>query len=836
LTSDFVRAFEALTGHPPLPWQQSLYQDFAAGRFPDVVELPTGLGKTMVIVCWLVALAEAPDRVPRRLIYIVNRRTVVDQSTSVVERIRDHLDYAGLTDRLAALCALPHDKPLAISTLRGQFADNREWRRDPARPAVVIGTVDMIGSRLLFSGYGAGYRSRPLLAGFLGQDSLIVHDEAHLEPAFQHLIESIEREQRRSRDAKPVRVVALSATPRLSGGQVFTLTDADRAHEVVKERLHAVKELHLHRTDAKKPDSVLVQLALQHRDAGARVVVFANTVSAVTEISRQLESTGVSGNRITQLTGTMRGRERDLQLALGHPEGDPVFAEFMSPRRSISGTVYLVSTSAGEVGVDISADHMVSDITTFESMTQRLGRVNRYGKRRARVDVVIPATELEGADGERHVRTVELLESLSGDASPAAIGRLPAADRAAAYAEPPAILPATDMLFDAWSLTTLTGRLPGRPDVAEYLHGVSPRQDGPRTYVAWRREVEVLRGAVLARHDPEELLDDYPLKPHEYLSDRTDRVRAELEQLAKRAPELPVWIVEPHGDVLTMTLGDIAGLPFRALIGRFVLLPPSAGGLRNGFLDSGAPAAGDGSEDVADQYFDRSGQRRVRLFDVEESPPGMRLERRILLQSNDEDDDSPRAWLWYVRADAAEDPSSSFATAKQTLEAHTEATARAATAIAAQILDARTAEAVRLAALAHDQGKRRDLWQRGIGNHNPSEILAKSDSGAATLRHGYRHELGSLAEINADRQFPDDDDAPVRELVLHLVAAHHGRARPGFQPSEQFDPERTAETIRAICSTVPERFGRLQQEYGRWGLAYLESILRAADYIASEDV
>lgn len=46
------------------------------------------------------------------------------------------------------------DRSLPISTLRGQFVDNRDWLADPAAPAIVVGTVDMIGSRLLFMGYG----------------------------------------------------------------------------------------------------------------------------------------------------------------------------------------------------------------------------------------------------------------------------------------------------------------------------------------------------------------------------------------------------------------------------------------------------------------------------------------------------------------------------------------------------------------------------------------------------------------------------------------------------------------------------------------------------------
>jgi CRISPR-associated endonuclease/helicase Cas3 len=65
---------------------------------------------------------------------------------------------------------------------------------------------------------------------------------------------------------------------------------------------------------------------------------------------------------------------------------DGVFARFLPPSNRpegislAQGTVYLVCTSAGEVGVNISGDHLVCDRTTFESMAQRFGRVNRFGE------------------------------------------------------------------------------------------------------------------------------------------------------------------------------------------------------------------------------------------------------------------------------------------------------------------------------------------------------------------------------------------------------------------------------------------------------------------------
>ncbi len=859
---NFVALFNALTGADPFPWQQDLFDRFENGELPALADLPTGLGKTSVVTIWLIALLTHPGKVPRRLVYVVNRRTVVDQTTAEVERLRVRLgQMPDLLASLTKLCAVPTDMPLALSTLRGQFADNREWCADPARPAVIVGTVDMIGSGLLFSRYNCGFKARPHHAALLGQDALLVHDEAHLEPAFQTLLDSIVVEQKRCGDSRPLRVLQLTATSRNGAATVdaapLRLTAADEANEVVRRRIHAAKQLRLTAlSDEKQPADKLSELALVRRDSGRAVLVFARSVEAVQKIESAL---GRDKLPVVVLTGTMRGKERDALVK------DSTFLRFLPPSSQpatapapLSGTVYLVATSAGEVGVNLSADELICDLSTFESMAQRFGRVNRFGAvTDSTIDVVHPDSfDLDDPLDSARGRTLNLLRQLTGDASPHALGKLDAAARSAAFSPEPTIRPATDILFDTWAMSSIRGLLPGRPPVAPYLHGEA-EWEPPETLVAWRSEVEVIGGPMRGVYPPEDLLADFPLKPHELLRDRSSRVQSELAKLAENVAasvenQPNVWLVSDDGSVEVTPLSHFAEKESEQLLhGRTILLPPSIGGLSaRGLLDGKAEAPASSSLDVADIIDGPDGKplrRRLRAAtpDVPSEYRDLRLVRVIdtLRDAEDLEEDSEdalatRYWLWLEAPKAAGADSLRNAGESTPLDEHLRDVETHARAMVTKLkVPSPLARCIILAARFHDLGKRRLYWQHGLGNMDATLSLAKAgpELRPRLLAEPYRHEFGSLLDAEKDqalRDLPPDE----QDLVLHLIAAHHGRGRPHFPSDESFDPDAAYPDAQRLTADVPRRFARLQRRFGRWGLAYLESLLRAADYAASAGI
>jgi CRISPR-associated endonuclease/helicase Cas3 len=160
--------------------------------------------------------------------------------------------------------------------------------------------------------------------------------------------------------------------------------------------------------------------------------------------------------------------------------------------------------------------------------------------------------------------------------------------------------------------------------------------------------------------------------------------------------------------------------------------------------------------------------------------------------------------------------------------------------IAAKVgLPGDAAEALAVAAFLHDEGKRAARWQRAFkAPHEKDEtgaykIFAKTRGPIdQQVLDGYRHEFGSLPYAEAHDRFralPEE----WRDLVLHLIAAHHGRARPVIATCGCEDAPPSA--LEARARDVALRFARLQKRWGPWGLAWWEALLRAADSQASRD-
>jgi CRISPR-associated endonuclease/helicase Cas3 len=175
--------------------------------------------------------------------------------------------------------------------------------------------------------------------------------------------------------------------------------------------------------------------------------------------------------------------------------------------------------------------------------------------------------------------------------------------------------------------------------------------------------------------------------------------------------------------------------------------------------------------------------------------------------------------------------------------------------------DAKLQDDLALAAWLHDTGKADPRFQRWLTGGveqpgGPSKLLAKSALSSGRVRErrlarersgypaGTRHELLSLAMAQASDALGAAND---RDLVLHLVASHHGWCRPfpppvlepedlqvSFQHGTHTLAAATRHNLARLDSDVAPRFWRLVSRYGWWGLAWLEAVLRLADHRASE--
>lgn len=407
----FPEFYRAINDRQPFPWQARLASRVRAdGQWPGEVGVPTGLGKTAcleIALWWLASEADfepAERRAPTRIWWVVSRRLLVDATAAHAESLARRLKnpdeiedqgsasiVAGVADRLQSLSAGSTAAPLEVIRLRGGVAPRTPT--DPSRPTVLLCTLPMYGSRLLFRGYGSSLRS--VDAAMAGTDSLVLLDEAHLAQHLKQLIPALADCEPLVRDILPAErsrplQVSLTATGNQDSDSRLDLDEADLTHPTVRERLHAAKPVELRNLAAGRSGltadggvRLLVDATVELvRNSGhpASFLVFANTPDTARGVFERLHGmTATFGADVLLLTGRMREREaqmvRDRLLDPFHGMAATRDADKTRERHLIA-----VATQTLEVGADLDSEYLVTEQCGVRSLTQRLGRLNRLGR------------------------------------------------------------------------------------------------------------------------------------------------------------------------------------------------------------------------------------------------------------------------------------------------------------------------------------------------------------------------------------------------------------------------------------------------------------------------
>ncbi len=361
--TNFSKWFNSVAGKPPFPYQERLA---TALDLPYLLNVPTGSGKTAAVVLgwlWRRCKADKPVRkeTPRRLVYCLPMRTLVEQTYG---KAKLWLQNANL------------DKQVDLYLLMGGVLKAR-WETNLDKDSILIGTQDQLISRALNRGYGMSRYSWPIPFALLNTDCLWVMDEVQLMGAGLRTTAQLQGFRETFGTYGSTKSLWMSATldsdllqtvnyqPDLSN--THQLSNEDRAHQTLQPRMQARKKLI--RADtvlSGKEDTYAQELARevdQVHVSGSLTIVICNRVSRAQAVYRALK----------QLT--------EHELLLIHSRFRPKERRELNNRlqdSKLSGI--LVATQAIEAGVDISARTLFTELAPWSSLVQRFGRCNRYGE------------------------------------------------------------------------------------------------------------------------------------------------------------------------------------------------------------------------------------------------------------------------------------------------------------------------------------------------------------------------------------------------------------------------------------------------------------------------
>lgn len=810
----------------PYPYQHAL----ATEEWPEVVNIPTGLGKTAAVtLAWLYRrgaraggerVAPEPE-LPRRLVWCLPMRVLVEQTQSNVQSWLRNLGLLG---------AAGEEGKTAVHLLMGGESDLKaaHWARYPEQEAVLIGTQDMLLSRALMRGYGMSRYQWPVHFGLLHNDALWIFDEVQLMGPALPTTTQLEAFRRNEGLAVPARSIWISATLREdwldtvdfrpyreAGLRNLGLGDADRAEEPVRRRVAAPKVLapagsRLGGGSTKARTSYVDSLAAEICAAhvpGEQTLVIVNRVERAQALYEALDDDSV---------------ERLLLHARFRPGDRAAIESELHAELGGSGRI-VIATQAVEAGVDLDSRVLFTELAPWASMVQRFGRCNRAGR--------------FGEEDPAHIFWIDLDEQDKDLALPyrpeslaAAREQLCAASSAAPVDLPPVTEPpAAAQVIRRRDLMDLFNT---DPDLSGFDVDVSPyiRDTGtPQVQVFWR-EVDRDSAGEAAGPDRAELCPVSVAQLRDHLGKKLS-----TSQRKASGRDLPTaWRLDSLG-------GEERG-------GHWV--PVAVDAIRPG--QTFMLAAAEGGYDPERGFV----------------PGAPESVAPVTIEAAEGSEGYGSDGLSYIGR-------------RVTLSEHlvdvTAAMAELARALEVPDADGRMLET---AAGWHDVGKAHEAFQRGIGFEpdDPEGPWAKSadsgrpryrtldENGKVQPRPGFRHELASaLAWIdNGDT----DLDAAARNLVAYLIAAHHGRVRMGLRalPAEQEPPGAEVLYARGVWAgdTLPaleldgvslppmtlrldlmrlgngsqgpswsERSHRLLDERGPFRLAWLEALLRIADWRAS---
>ncbi|HVV00650.1 MAG TPA: CRISPR-associated helicase Cas3' [Verrucomicrobiae bacterium] len=767
-----------------------------------LIKIPTGLGKTAaVVLAWLWNRAHLQkSEWPRRLVYCLPMRTLVEQTRDAARRWIESLGGKRL---------IPGKLPRVIILMGGEELERsaRDWDIYPEDNAILIGTQDMLLSRALNRGYGMSRYRWPMHFGLLNNDCLWVMDETQLMGVGVET--SAQLDGFRHSDKMPTFGACptwwMSAT--LEGKRLETVDHQELAHtEKLSDAEQTTGRPHELITASKKLSPApltlssgtkdyakeLAELVKDRHQPGTLTLVIVNRVerarkiyAALTAAEKKSKQPLYDAAKVALIHSRFRPKDRARHEELLFGSGDRI----------------VIATQAVEAGVDVSARLLITELAPWSSLIQRMGRCNRRAdipdaevlwvdiESDAKGELRLPYT----ADELDRARTAISKPAPLTDASPAAL-----AERGKTVVPEKIIRPVVRRR-DLVDLFDTTPDICGQDlDISRYI------RDGEDNDVQffWRE------------------LDDQPCEK-EPQPERDELCRVSIGDAMKFFKDkTEAWQWNP--------LEREWQKASRPRPGRVYLLATSSGG-----------------------YRDDLGWTR----DPKDLPTPHRPDTTAPEGHDDEPDTFDHFW--------------------QTLAEHTQFVVEQTAALATLARDAELAEALRTAALWHDIGKAHEEFQKMLRHGDATKegtFWAKSENkNGRCNRHGFRHELASaLAWLLADKpQLPGKPGSRERDLIAYLIAAHHGKVRLSIRslPAEKGNPDapdklfargiweddkvppidlgelKTPETALDLSFMQmgegphgPSWLARtvaLRDEFGPFRLAYLETLLRAADARAS---